>query len=254
MTTEVLRNMIYAASPTLDGLRYVVLDEVHYLQDRYRGPVWEEVIIHLPPEVDLVCLSATVSNAEEVAAWIETVRGEHRGDHRGAPPGRARAPATSSASGAPTQLHLLPTFVAGPDGELRPNPDAARLDARNARDPGWRGRPRTRLRTPSRVETVELLAAESMLPAIAFIFSRTGCDQAVEQCLAAGLRLTEPHERARIRDDRRRQDRRPRRRRPRRARLRPVAGGLGGGLRRPPRGHGAADEGGGRGGVRRPAW
>src|SRR5277367_1757202 len=57
MTTEVLRNMIYAASPALDGLRYVVLDEVHYLQDRYRGPVWEEVIIHAPPEVDLVCLS-----------------------------------------------------------------------------------------------------------------------------------------------------------------------------------------------------
>ena len=47
MTTEVLRNMIYAASPALDGLRYVVLDEVHYLQDRYRGPVWEEVIVHL---------------------------------------------------------------------------------------------------------------------------------------------------------------------------------------------------------------
>ena len=68
--------MIYAASPTLDGLRYVVLDEVHYLQDRYRGAVWEEVIIHLPPEVDLVCLSATVSNAEEFADWIETVRGE----------------------------------------------------------------------------------------------------------------------------------------------------------------------------------
>ncbi|MGI8984629.1 MAG: DEAD/DEAH box helicase, partial [Acidimicrobiales bacterium] len=75
MTTEVLRNMIYAASSTLDGLRYVVLDEVHYLQDRYRGPVWEEVIIHTPPEVDLVCLSATVSNAEEFADWIETVRG-----------------------------------------------------------------------------------------------------------------------------------------------------------------------------------
>nr|MDP9454112.1 DEAD/DEAH box helicase [Actinomycetota bacterium] len=75
MTTEVLRNMIYAASPTLDGLRYVVLDEVHYLQDSYRGPVWEEVIIHLAPEVRLVCLSATVSNAEEVARWISTVRG-----------------------------------------------------------------------------------------------------------------------------------------------------------------------------------
>ena len=75
MTTEVLRNMIYAGSRTLEDLEYVVLDEVHYLQDRYRGAVWEEVIIHLAPEVDLVCLSATVSNAEEVAAWIETVRG-----------------------------------------------------------------------------------------------------------------------------------------------------------------------------------
>src|SRR6266568_8952813 len=71
MTTEVLRNMIYAGSSALHGLRYVVLDEVHYLQDRYRGPVWEEVIIHAPPTIDLVCLSATVSNAEEVAEWIE---------------------------------------------------------------------------------------------------------------------------------------------------------------------------------------
>src|SRR6185369_11113300 len=75
MTTEVLRNMVYAASPTLDALAVVVLDEVHYLQDRYRGPVWEEVIVHLDATVRLVCLSATVSNAEEVAAWIETVRG-----------------------------------------------------------------------------------------------------------------------------------------------------------------------------------
>src|SRR5439155_27054931 len=74
MTTEVLRNMIYAASPALDGLRYVVLDEVHYLQDAYRGPVWEEVIIHAPAEVDLVCLSATVSNAEEYADCIDAVR------------------------------------------------------------------------------------------------------------------------------------------------------------------------------------
>src|SRR5207244_639967 len=75
MTTEVVRNMIYAGSTALDGLRYIVLDEVHYLQDTYRGPVWEEVIIHSPPEVDLVCLSATVSNAEEFAAWLSTVRG-----------------------------------------------------------------------------------------------------------------------------------------------------------------------------------
>jgi ATP-dependent RNA helicase HelY len=199
MTTEVLRNMIYSASSALDGLRYVVLDEVHYLQDRYRGPVWEEVIVHLPPEVTLVCLSATVSNAEEVAAWIETVRGSTAAvieEHR---PVTLEHRYLVGERGSDT-LHLLPTFVTtGNDDELRPNPDAARLDARNARDPRWRGRPRTRLRTPSRVETADLLAAEGMLPAIAFVFSRKGCDQAVEQCLAAGLRLTEPGERARIR-------------------------------------------------------
>src|SRR5438034_3880079 len=61
MTTEVLRNMIYGRSPALHDLEVVVLDEVHFLQDTYRGPVWEEVIIHLAPQVRLVCLSATVS-------------------------------------------------------------------------------------------------------------------------------------------------------------------------------------------------
>src|SRR2546430_16981329 len=66
MTTEVLRNMLYAGSGTLDGLGYVVMDEVHYLADRFRGAGWEEVIIHLPGSVRLVSLSATVSKAEEV--------------------------------------------------------------------------------------------------------------------------------------------------------------------------------------------
>src|SRR3712207_3054351 len=75
MTTEVLRNMLYAESPTIDGLGYVVMDEVHYLADRFRGAVWEEVIIHLPQSVTLVSLSATVSNAEEFGDWLVTVRG-----------------------------------------------------------------------------------------------------------------------------------------------------------------------------------
>ena len=75
MTTEVLRNMIYARSSALHDLGLVVLDEVHFLQDAYRGPVWEEVIVHLPPHVRLICLSATVSNTAELAAWIQTVRG-----------------------------------------------------------------------------------------------------------------------------------------------------------------------------------
>ncbi|HEX4863882.1 MAG TPA: DEAD/DEAH box helicase, partial [Acidimicrobiales bacterium] len=142
MTTEVLRNMIYASSDTLNGLRYVVLDEVHYLQNAYRGPVWEEVIIHAPPEVDLVCLSATVSNAEELADWIGTVRGETSAvieEHR------------------PVELHdlyllgdkgsdrllLMPTLVDG-----RPNAEAAALDSKTLRHPGMRGRPRGRLFTP----------------------------------------------------------------------------------------------------------
>ena len=76
MTTEVLRNMLYADSPALQGLSYVVMDEVHFLADRMRGAVWEEVILHLPEEVRLVSLSATVSNAEEFGGWIQTVRGD----------------------------------------------------------------------------------------------------------------------------------------------------------------------------------
>ena len=67
MTTEVLRNMMYAGSSALDEVDYVILDEVHFLQDAYRGPVWEEIIIHLDTSIRLVCLSATVSNAPQLA-------------------------------------------------------------------------------------------------------------------------------------------------------------------------------------------
>src|SRR5699024_7188052 len=76
MTTEVLRNMLYADSRTLDGLGYVVMDEVHYLADKFRGAVWEEVILHLPQNVQIISLSATVSNAEEFGGWLDTVRGD----------------------------------------------------------------------------------------------------------------------------------------------------------------------------------
>jgi ATP-dependent RNA helicase HelY len=207
MTTEVLRNMIYAASPTLGGLRYVVLDEVHYLQNPYRGAVWEEVIIHLAPEVDLVCLSATVSNAEEFADWIQTVRGETEAVIEERRPVRLRHLYVVGDRQS-EDVHVLPTFVEAEatDGslELRPNPEASRLDSRSSRGrgaggPAVRGRPRGRLYTPRRIETVERLDDEGMLPAIYFIFSRAGCDQAVDACLAAGLRLTDPEQRERIR-------------------------------------------------------
>src|SRR4029453_4827214 len=79
MTTEVLRNMMYASSPTLAGRGSVVMAEVHYPAARFRGAVWEEVIIHLPPDVRLVSLSATVSNAEEFGARLAEVRGAGAG-------------------------------------------------------------------------------------------------------------------------------------------------------------------------------
>ena len=88
MTTEVLRNMLYEHSNTLLALQYVILDEVHYLADRFRGPVWEEVIIHLPQSVRIVGLSATVSNVEDFSAWISSVRGSTRlivSEHRPVP-------------------------------------------------------------------------------------------------------------------------------------------------------------------------
>ena len=194
MTTEVLRNMIYAGSPTLTGLRYVVLDEVHYLQDPSRGAVWEEVIIHLPTEIDIVALSATVSNAEEVAAWMQTVRGATETVIEERRPVDLVHLYLVGDRSAPT-LHLLPTFV-DDDGDLRPNPVATRLDGRNVPD---RGQRRRRLYKPWRTEVVERLAEERMLPAIDFVFSRTGCDQAVEQCLASGIRLTDADERRALR-------------------------------------------------------
>src|SRR4051812_23902867 len=196
MTTEVLRNMVYANSPALHGLQYVVLDEVHYIQDEYRGPVWEEVIVHLPRDVRLVCLSATVSNAEELADWISTVRGPTAAIIEERRPVELRHLYLAGDRGS-ERLHLLPTLVDG-----RPNPEASRLDASAVRVPRQRQRPNAggrRLFTPRRVEVVDRLEDEQMLPAIYFIFSRAACDDAVVQCLDAGIRLTTSEERARIR-------------------------------------------------------
>src|SRR6185312_13399306 len=185
MTTEVLRNMIYARSPALNDLDVVVLDEVHFLQDAYRGPVWEEVIIHLPVDVRLVCLSATVSNAEELAEWITTVRG-----HTAAIVEERRPVQLDNlyliGDKTHDRLHLLPTLVHG-----RPNSEAARLDAEAARHGRGRGGGarqlgRRRLFTPSRAEVLDLLEQHRMLPAIYFIFSRNQCDEAARAATAAG--------------------------------------------------------------------
>jgi ATP-dependent RNA helicase HelY len=225
MTTEVLRNMIYARSSTLANVGYVVLDEVHYLADRFRGAVWEEVIIGLADSIQLVALSATVSNAEEFGEWLSEVRGD-------------MAVVVSERRPVPLYQHVLvgrtlhdlfadlaPTAREVPrEGKTEVNPvlikiarDESRLirdDARRPRGKSGRGRrtvnygsgafggaahrsrdsgagrrPRS-FHVPSRPELVELLDDEALLPAIVFIFSRVGCDAAVRQMLASGVRLT----------------------------------------------------------------
>src|SRR3984957_3768989 len=222
MTTEVLRNMLYAGSPTLAGLAYVVLDEVHYLADRFRGAVWEEVIIHLPDSVRVVALSATVSNAEEFGDWLAQVRGGTSvivDEHRPVPlwqhmlaagrlydlfiesgPGQGTRNRRGSAAAAPGDLDGA---GAGPSGQRRAqvNPELLRLARREdwaARKapsrPARGGRRPVRFRPPRRPDVIDRLDRAGLLPAITFIFSRAGCEAAVRQCLDAGVRLTTPDE------------------------------------------------------------
>ncbi|MEZ0580499.1 DEAD/DEAH box helicase [Nocardioides sp. MH1] len=220
MTTEVLRNMLYAGSRTLIGLGFVVMDEVHYLADRARGAVWEEVIIHLPESVTVASLSATVSNAEEFGEWLETVRGETRtivAERRPVPlyqrvmVGRrlldlfASSDVDASAGfvreGAPVNDELM--RIARDDWA------STRLmrDRRSPRKgkPGSSKNPRSvgngrRVWIPGRVDVIERLERDKMLPAIVFIFSRAACDAAVQQCLDSNLRLNTPAERDEVLD------------------------------------------------------
>jgi ATP-dependent RNA helicase HelY len=224
MTTEVLRNMLYAGSGTLRGLGFVVMDEVHYLADRSRGAVWEEVIIHLPESVALVSLSATVSNAEEFGEWLATVRGDTTTiveERRPVPlyqhvlvgkrmldlfaTSDVDATAGFVKEGAPVNAELL--RVARDDWASTHMRDRRTPRGRNAGGrggrPGGQGRPvgnGRRVWVPSRVDVLEQLDAAGLLPAIVFIFSRVGCDAAVTQCLRSGIKLTTPEERDEIRE------------------------------------------------------
>ncbi|MUM18774.1 RNA helicase [Mycobacterium sp. CBMA271] len=209
MTTEVLRNMLYADSPALHGLSHVVMDEVHFLADRFRGAVWEEVILHLPEEVALASLSATVSNAEEFGGWIKTVRGD-----------------TTVVVDETRPVPLWQHVIVGRrlfdlfdyDGKKTDvDPDLIRYIAqrrqadrfadfdRPRRRPqhggprqGSSGSRPTLYRPPSRPEVITKLDEDGLLPAITFIFSRAGCDGAVAQCLRSRLRLTTEDERQEI--------------------------------------------------------
>jgi len=222
MTTEVLRNMIYAGSPTLRGLEFVVMDEVHYLSDPFRGPVWEEVILGLDPGVTIVALSATVSNVEEFGAWLMKVRGDV-------------ATVVSERRPVPLYQHvfagkrLVDLFegiepTAGGDLGAKVNPELARMattetkvmrdDSRRLRGKTGRGKKGSQAQlggahgrwaershlVPRRGSVVMELDRLDMLPAIYFIFSRQGCDQAVSRLVDDGVWLTRASEQAELQD------------------------------------------------------
>jgi len=209
MTTEVLRNMLLAGSDLLEGLHTVILDEVHYLQDPYRGGVWEEVLVLSPRGIIFACLSATMGNAEELGAWLRSVRGPtevivertrpvtlchhmaiaHTSSRHGREPGVTLLPLLEDGRPAPAGLRVDQVVHRA---ERRP-PDARRWSS------GRSGVPSLPFRTPRRSELLLALNDEDRLPAIVFIFSRAACDDAVRQCLRDGLRLSDPARRAAVR-------------------------------------------------------
>ena len=220
MTTEVLRNMLYAGSDALHGLSYVVMDEVHFLADRMRGAVWEEVILHLPEDVRLVSLSATVSNAEEFGGWIKTVRGDTTvvvDEHRPVPLWQHMLvgkrlfdlfdySATAGKSGPQTGKHgvsrvdpeLLRHIANRREADRLTDWQPRRRGPRDSMNRGGRPGGPGLYRPPARPDVIATLDREGLLPAITFIFSRAGCEAAVKQCLRSPLRLTTEEDRARI--------------------------------------------------------
>lgn len=206
MTTEVLRNMLYERSDAVRSLGCVILDEVHYLQDRQRGPVWEEVLLNLPTTIRTVSLSATVSNLEEFVGWLRSIRGDTAlvVERERPVPLEHRLAVAERGSDVSNVVPLL--------NRKRKLSNDARRYAGNAR-PGSSGRSnrgrsrggrqhreRSKWMPPRRSILADELIVDRLGPLIWFIFSRAGCDEAVEQCRRAGLRYTTAEEGDRLAD------------------------------------------------------
>lgn len=205
MTTEVLRNMIYAESRQLDRLSHVVMDEIHYLADLDRGAVWEEIILNLDDSVNLIGLSATVSNSEEFGEWLATVRGDTAvivSEHRPVPlrqymmVGRKIFPLFEPDSDRVNRdlEHAIERLDSGADEGREDYEQGRGFRSRTAGRRSGRERGQDRVRPVGRPEVVSALAGRDMLPAIVFIFSRAGCDGALFQCLRSRKELTTPEE------------------------------------------------------------
>ena len=172
MTTEILRNMFYTG--TLEGLRHVVLDECHYMGDEGRGTVWEEIIVNAPKDVTLVALSATVANVREIADWIGLV---HRPIHPIVHPHRP-VPLRYHVADLSAEIHPLDAVRAG----------RAKLVGIEGGGDERRGRFYAR-RVAAVPAVLEELESRGWLPAIYFIFSRAGCERAMDEVLEEGRSL-----------------------------------------------------------------
>ena len=192
MTTEVLRALLYERAEVLDELSVVVLDEAHFITDPERGPVWEEVVIHAPASVRVVALSATLDEAQVLAAWIEERRGPTDlvlCDQRPVP--LRHVYAIGRLDG--TDPLLVPVSVDG-----QPNPTAIALDGTRVKERGEglrrRYRSRERAVPPTRRDLMTLLVRQEMVPAIWFVLSRSGCETAARRLLESGSGFTTPPE------------------------------------------------------------
>src|SRR5262249_50015283 len=178
MTTEILRNLIYEDLQRLDPVRYVVLDEVHYIDDFPRGSVWEEIVIQAPLTIKLVGLSATIGNYREIAEWMAENRGGMETVFHDVRPVELKMWLA-------IQNRLDPLFKQGGGIDQRTWSKAAQEEEASYRIGGYRGLPSNDL-----LHVLEQLRGMEMLPAIYFIFSRRGCREALQRCAYPELDLT----------------------------------------------------------------
>lgn len=184
MTTEVFRNMLYgtnfgAVADNLKDVRYVVLDEVHYMNEEQRGTVWEESIIYCPTNIQIIALSATVANCDELTNWINTVHSKTKLVNTDFRPVPLRFFYFDSSQ----PYKLLPLLT--PDGKLN--------NKIKPEKPQWaRGKDKRKKTYVKQI--IQNLADNDMLPAIYFTFSRKKCDEQMEKCSGLGLNTRKEQE------------------------------------------------------------
>ncbi len=179
VTTEVLRNILFQQDSFIFDVGYVVLDEVHYLADKSRGPVWEEIILQLPPHVCLISLSATIANIDEFSSWLHAIRG---------------TTATVVTTERPVPLNEYIYHK----GKILPAPQAMALIARQSLPPG---RNKSRIIASQRKTVLRTLGEQQLLPVIEFIFSRRGCDRAVQDLLDSNVIFTDKEQQKIIKNE-----------------------------------------------------